>query len=163
MKRKSFFLGYGIRHWFISDSWRRAFSAIVPRAIVIKFLVRLIFFLFNVASFRRPLIDNSFLWFSSFSPSCLQCGWLCQHVKERFRKFSAAKVVFDWWRQFFVQVFFLFIFEQIKKSTDYQQITNKNKRIFSLLKIPAYCLKSFSIENCPILLFFDWPILFGSG
>jgi hypothetical protein len=37
------FLGYGIRHWLISENWRRALSAMVPRAMMILFLTLDIF------------------------------------------------------------------------------------------------------------------------
>ena len=34
MKRQSFFIGFGIRYWFINENWRRALAAIVPRAMI---------------------------------------------------------------------------------------------------------------------------------
>ena len=74
MKRKSLFDGFGIRHWFKSDICRRAFSAMVPRAMVIRFLVRLIIlFLFNVAPFKATFRIILFL-FSHFVPPAISVG-----------------------------------------------------------------------------------------
>ena len=56
MKRQSLFTFLGIWHLLISDSWRRAFSAIVPLAIVIVLRVLLIFILL-------PLLRRGLNWF----------------------------------------------------------------------------------------------------
>jgi len=55
---------------------------------------------------------------------------------------SDAKVEFDWLRAKYPAIFHPTFFAIKTKCTDNQWVTNKNKRVFPLQKIPAYRLKS---------------------
>ena len=83
MKRKSFFVMFGIRHRFISDSWRRAFSAMVLRAIAIRLRVRLIL-LFAPAFLR---IVRSFI-------GCLSRKTLQRYVEFQGGAFDDFHIVY---------------------------------------------------------------------
>ena len=69
---------------------RRAFSAIVPLAITIKFFVLAI----SVFALRRLLKRhfNELMLFLSRIPPAVSVGGLSQHVKDRSRIKSGAKI-----------------------------------------------------------------------
>ena len=122
MKRKSLFLGFGIRHWFINDIWRRAFSAIVPRAIAIRFRVRDINnALFNVAPFKTTL-RLYFFDFSHYVPPAISVGGCINMSKnarqsnltmQRYGKFHINKRVLS---------HNLLIHKQIQENTNPAQV-----------------------------------------
>ena len=142
------------------------FVAISPNTAPSRFQ-RITFCHFKNLILRRPLLADLlfieilfYLFLDSFSlfiSSCLQNGSLYQHVKERFRKFSDAKVQFDWYptktlKKFCYEYYYMFLIVLI-----FSRLHNKKKDSPPLRKVLIKLQKAFSIENCPISQFFDWP------